>query len=178
MSFFNHCWCDNFLFFKKKIKNFLPVSITNKTAPALVFACVVLLSVRSQLAVNWIPTNLFQTHCFALCLPELESLQRFSAEFLKYICFFSVFAQCAKTFLNLMAHISKEQTVQYILTLIDDTLQVHRQNHWPGTNGICMYKPTIYIYVNKDTEIHALYIEGVNGSQVTLLYPHIDRLVI
>ncbi|KAG9355212.1 hypothetical protein JZ751_000050 [Albula glossodonta] len=31
--------------------------------------------------------------------------------------------QCAKTFLNLMAHISKEQTVQYILTLIDDTLQ-------------------------------------------------------
>ncbi|MBN3321741.1 VATH ATPase, partial [Atractosteus spatula] len=31
--------------------------------------------------------------------------------------------QCAKTFLNLMAHISKEQTVQYILTMIDDTLQ-------------------------------------------------------
>lgn len=39
-----------FLFFFKKY--FLPVSITNKTAPALVFACVVLLSVRSQLAVN------------------------------------------------------------------------------------------------------------------------------
>lgn len=36
----------------------------------------------------------------------------------------------------------------------------------------------LYIYVDKDTEIHALYIEGVNGSQVTLLYPHIDRLVI
>ncbi|XP_036842692.1 V-type proton ATPase subunit H isoform X2 [Oncorhynchus mykiss] len=34
--------------------------------------------------------------------------------------------QCARTFLNLMAHISKEQTVQYILTLIDDTLQ---ENH-------------------------------------------------
>uniref|UniRef100_A0A8B9RM78 V-type proton ATPase subunit H n=1 Tax=Astyanax mexicanus TaxID=7994 RepID=A0A8B9RM78_ASTMX len=34
--------------------------------------------------------------------------------------------QCAKTFLNLMAHISKEQTVQYILTLIDDTLQAAR----------------------------------------------------
>uniref|UniRef100_A0A8C7P187 ATPase H+ transporting V1 subunit H n=1 Tax=Oncorhynchus mykiss TaxID=8022 RepID=A0A8C7P187_ONCMY len=32
--------------------------------------------------------------------------------------------QCARTFLNLMAHISKEQTVQYILTLIDDTLVV------------------------------------------------------
>ncbi|XP_060680320.1 V-type proton ATPase subunit H isoform X2 [Hemiscyllium ocellatum] len=34
--------------------------------------------------------------------------------------------QCAKTFLNLMAHISKEQTVQYILTMIDDMLQ---ENH-------------------------------------------------
>lgn len=38
--------------------------------------------------------------------------------------FFFFFFKCAKTFLNLMAHISKEQTVQYILTLIDDTLQV------------------------------------------------------
>lgn len=37
------------------------------------------------------------------------------------------FFQCAKTFLNLMAHISKEQTVQYILTLIDDTLQVETE---------------------------------------------------
>uniref|UniRef100_A0AAQ4QA79 V-type proton ATPase subunit H n=1 Tax=Gasterosteus aculeatus aculeatus TaxID=481459 RepID=A0AAQ4QA79_GASAC len=35
--------------------------------------------------------------------------------------------QCAKTFLSLMAHISKEQTVQYILTLIDDTLQENHQ---------------------------------------------------
>ncbi|XP_051984522.1 V-type proton ATPase subunit H-like isoform X2 [Xyrauchen texanus] len=35
--------------------------------------------------------------------------------------------QCAKTFLNLMSHISKEQTVQYILTLIDDTLQENHQ---------------------------------------------------
>lgn len=83
-----------FCFFFKKY--FLPVSITNKTAPALVFACVVLLSVRSQLAVNWIPTNLFQTHCFALCLPELESLQRFSAEFLKYICAFFCFCPVCK----------------------------------------------------------------------------------
>ncbi|OWK04157.1 ATP6V1H [Cervus elaphus hippelaphus] len=33
-------------------------------------------------------------------------------------------SQCAKTFINLMTHISKEQTVQYILTLVDDTLQV------------------------------------------------------
>ncbi|XP_064201595.1 V-type proton ATPase subunit H-like [Anguilla rostrata] len=35
--------------------------------------------------------------------------------------------QCAKTFLNLMAHISKEQTVQYILTLINDMLQENHQ---------------------------------------------------
>jgi len=31
--------------------------------------------------------------------------------------------QCAKTFVNLMGHISKDQTVQYILTMIDDLLQ-------------------------------------------------------
>jgi len=31
--------------------------------------------------------------------------------------------QCAKTFLTLMANISKEQTVQYIVTMIDDILQ-------------------------------------------------------
>jgi V-type H+-transporting ATPase subunit H len=30
---------------------------------------------------------------------------------------------CARTFLNLMANISKEQTVQYIVTMIDDILQ-------------------------------------------------------
>ena len=32
--------------------------------------------------------------------------------------------QCAKTFLNLMDIIAKDQTVQYILTLLDDMLQV------------------------------------------------------
>ena len=42
-----------------------------------------------------------------------------AAHFVFLLC-----AQCAKTFLNLMAHISKEQTVQYILTLIDDNLHV------------------------------------------------------
>ncbi|KAK2147227.1 hypothetical protein LSH36_563g03027 [Paralvinella palmiformis] len=31
--------------------------------------------------------------------------------------------QCAKTFVNLMGHISKDQTVQYTLTMIDDILQ-------------------------------------------------------
>lgn len=32
--------------------------------------------------------------------------------------------QCAKTFLSLLEHISKDQTVQYILTIMDDLLQV------------------------------------------------------
>nr|CAG4638370.1 EOG090X044C [Cyclestheria hislopi] len=32
-------------------------------------------------------------------------------------------AQCAKTFLSLLEHISKDQTVQYILTIMDDMLQ-------------------------------------------------------
>lgn len=31
--------------------------------------------------------------------------------------------QCAKTFMNLLGHISKDQTIQYILTMIDDMLQ-------------------------------------------------------
>uniref|UniRef100_A0A7M4FGH6 V-type proton ATPase subunit H n=1 Tax=Crocodylus porosus TaxID=8502 RepID=A0A7M4FGH6_CROPO len=35
--------------------------------------------------------------------------------------------QCAKTFINLMTHISKEQTVQYILTMVDDVLQENHQ---------------------------------------------------
>lgn len=35
--------------------------------------------------------------------------------------------QCAKTFINLMTHISKEQTVQYILTMVDDMLQEKHQ---------------------------------------------------
>ncbi|KFP26367.1 V-type proton ATPase subunit H, partial [Leptosomus discolor] len=35
--------------------------------------------------------------------------------------------QCAKTFINLMTHISKEQTVQYILTMVDDMLQENHQ---------------------------------------------------
>lgn len=32
--------------------------------------------------------------------------------------------QCAKTFLNLLSHVSKDQTIQYILVMIDDMLQV------------------------------------------------------
>ena len=37
----------------------------------------------------------------------------------RYVCF-----QCAKTFVNLMGRIAKDQTVQYILTMIDNMLQV------------------------------------------------------
>lgn len=34
--------------------------------------------------------------------------------------------QAAKTFLNLLGHISKDQTIQYLLTMIDDMLQVYK----------------------------------------------------
>ena len=34
------------------------------------------------------------------------------------------FFQFAKTFFNLMSHIAKDQTLQYILTMLDDVLQV------------------------------------------------------
>nr|CAD7456256.1 unnamed protein product [Timema tahoe] len=34
--------------------------------------------------------------------------------------------QCAKTFLNLLGHVSKDQTIQYILIMIDDMLQEDR----------------------------------------------------
>lgn len=36
--------------------------------------------------------------------------------------------QCAKTFLNLLGHVSKDQTLQYILILVDDMLQVFVYN--------------------------------------------------
>jgi V-type H+-transporting ATPase subunit H len=38
-------------------------------------------------------------------------------------------AACAKTFLNLLSHVSKDQTIQYILVMIDDILQVGQQLH-------------------------------------------------
>lgn len=34
--------------------------------------------------------------------------------------------QCAQTFLNLLGHVSKDQTLQYILVLVDDMLQEDR----------------------------------------------------
>ena len=32
--------------------------------------------------------------------------------------------QCAKTFLNLLGHVSKDQTVQYLLVIMDDLFKV------------------------------------------------------
>lgn len=40
-------------------------------------------------------------------------------------------SQAAKTFLNLLSHISKDQTIQYILVMIDDMLQVIFFLHQP-----------------------------------------------
>lgn len=37
--------------------------------------------------------------------------------------------QCTKTFLNLLSHVSKDQTIQYILVMIDDLLQVRSLQH-------------------------------------------------
>lgn len=40
--------------------------------------------------------------------------------------------QCAKTFLNLLGHVSKDQTLQYTLVLLDDMLQVgFSSRFWP-----------------------------------------------
>lgn len=36
--------------------------------------------------------------------------------------------QCAQTFLNLLGHVSKDQTLQYILVMIDDMLQVSQKS--------------------------------------------------
>lgn len=54
-----------------------------------------------------------------LCVSALDSDQR--ASYLKQNP-----AQCAKTFLNLLSHVSKDQTIQYILVMIDDLLQEDR----------------------------------------------------
>lgn len=40
--------------------------------------------------------------------------------------------QAAKTFLNLLGHVSKDQTIQYILVMIDDMLQVNEKSSVPG----------------------------------------------
>lgn len=35
-------------------------------------------------------------------------------------------SQCTKTFLSLLEHVSKDQTIQYVLVLVDDMLQVRK----------------------------------------------------
>jgi len=42
-----------------------------------------------------------------------------------YCKLFFIIFQFAKTFFNLMTHIAKDQTLQYILTILDDVLQVY-----------------------------------------------------
>lgn len=54
-----------------------------------------------------------------LCVSALDSDQR--ASYLQQNP-----TQCAKTFLNLLSHVSKDQTIQYILVMIDDLLQEDR----------------------------------------------------
>lgn len=54
-----------------------------------------------------------------LCVSALDSDQR--AHYLHQNP-----SQCAKTFLNLLSHVSKDQTIQYILVMIDDLLQEDR----------------------------------------------------
>lgn len=54
-----------------------------------------------------------------LCVSALDSDQR--ASYLHQNP-----SQCAKTFLNLLSHVSKDQTIQYILVMIDDLLQEDR----------------------------------------------------
>lgn len=54
-----------------------------------------------------------------LCVSALDSDQR--ATYLHQNP-----SQCAKTFLNLLSHVSKDQTIQYILVMIDDLLQEDR----------------------------------------------------
>lgn len=54
-----------------------------------------------------------------LCVSALDSEQR--GQYLQQNQ-----VQCAKTFLNLLSHVSKDQTIQYILVMIDDLLQEDR----------------------------------------------------
>uniref|UniRef100_U5EWK6 V-type proton ATPase subunit H n=1 Tax=Corethrella appendiculata TaxID=1370023 RepID=U5EWK6_9DIPT len=53
------------------------------------------------------------------CISALDNEKR--AQYLQ-----SNAPQCAKTFLNLVSHVSKDQTIQYLLVMIDDLLQEDR----------------------------------------------------
>lgn len=55
--------------------------------------------------------------------------------------------QFAKTFFNLMSHIAKDQTLQYILTMLDDVLQVNTpvESYLP-----CFYCRLDYVFGETD----------------------------
>ncbi|XP_058816981.1 V-type proton ATPase subunit H isoform X2 [Topomyia yanbarensis] len=55
------------------------------------------------------------------CVSSLDKDKKSQAQYLQENP-----SQCAKTFLNLLAHVSKDQTIQYILVMIDDLLQEDR----------------------------------------------------
>ncbi|GBP16752.1 V-type proton ATPase subunit H [Eumeta japonica] len=63
--------------------------------------------------------------------------------------------QCAETFLNLLTHISKDQTIQYILVMIDDILsedksrvKVFREN--PKYAGSAIWQPFLNLLNRQD----------------------------
>lgn len=55
------------------------------------------------------------------CVSSLDKDKKSQAQYLQ-----DNPSQCAKTFLNLLSHVSKDQTIQYILVMIDDLLQEDR----------------------------------------------------
>jgi hypothetical protein len=56
-------------------------------------------------------------------------------------------AQCAKTFLNLLGHVSKDQTIQYILIMIDDMLQVFTYNTFGFGFDLCVGENNNKLYI-------------------------------
>merc|ERR1719223_956148 len=56
--------------------------------------------------------------------------------------------QCARTFYNLLGHISKDQTIQYLLTLVDDFLRDYakkrRESVWAHFHNL-LNRPDTFI---------------------------------
>lgn len=74
--------------------------------------------IRTQ-KINWQSYNqsqMISNEDFS-CITALDSDKR--AHYLKDNQY-----QCAKTFLNLLSHVSKDTTIQYLLVMIDDMLTV------------------------------------------------------
>ncbi|XP_017470263.1 PREDICTED: V-type proton ATPase subunit H isoform X1 [Rhagoletis zephyria] len=64
-------------------------------------------------------------------------------------------AQAVKTLLNLLAHVSKDQTIQYILVMIDDMLQeersrVHFFHDYAKQNKECVWGPFLNLLNRQD----------------------------